>query len=125
MRPRTKGEWASFRLLDGTNQREQSLAATMFASPTSKAQRPRSMKNVRAIFFDVDDTLFDRRGAQREIARRMVRRLPRLFGGTDEAGVIDAFLESDELSLKAYRLGASPDRMRAKRTQIFLGFLGL
>ena len=83
------------------------------------------MNNVQAVFFDVDDTLFDRRGAQREIVRRIVRRLPRLFGGMDEAGIIDAFLESDGLSLKEYRLGASPGRLRARRTQIFLDLLGL
>jgi FMN phosphatase YigB (HAD superfamily) len=51
------------------------------------------VKGIQNIFFDVDDTLFDRKGAQYKILQVIVNEFPQLFSGLDPERVIDAFLE--------------------------------
>lgn len=79
---------------------------------------------VEAVLFDVDDTLFDRRLAQRRVVPLLVRELPDLLGGLTYEAVEGAFLESDRLA--DLRLGqVTAADFRILRGEIFLGLLGL
>jgi putative hydrolase of the HAD superfamily len=85
------------------------------------------INEVKAVIFDVDDTLFDRDKAQREILRLMIQKMSDVFAGIDEQTAIDAFLESDSVALQEYydNPDASGDVLRARRSEAFLGILGL
>ena len=82
-------------------------------------------REFRAVFFDVDDTLFDRERAQHLMAHRMMAERPELLGGFDAERVVQAFLESDRISEEEYTLDVSADQFRARRMQAFLALLGL
>lgn len=83
------------------------------------------MTNIKAILFDVDDTIFDRAGAQRKILRLIVRELHDIFAGIDEQTILDAFFESDRLSLEEFYAGGAFEELRAARSRTFLKLLGL
>ena len=83
------------------------------------------MTNIKAILFDVDDTIFDRAGAQRKILRLIVRELHDIFAGIDERTALDAFFESDRLSLEEFYAGGSVEETRAARSKGFLRLLEL
>jgi putative hydrolase of the HAD superfamily len=80
---------------------------------------------LQAVFFDVDDTLFDRNRAQREILDRMVREIPDLFGGICQERILDAFMESDLVTACQYQAGMPFEGLRARRSRLFLNLLGL
>ena len=54
--------------------------------------------DLRAILFDVDDTLFDRRGAQVMVLEVLLRESGDVFAGIDKRTIIEAFLESDRVT---------------------------
>jgi putative hydrolase of the HAD superfamily len=83
------------------------------------------MTNIKAILFDVDDTIFDRAGAQRKILHLIVREFHDIFAGIDEQTVLNAFFESDRLSLEEFYAGGSVEETRAARSRRFLQLLGL
>jgi putative hydrolase of the HAD superfamily len=83
------------------------------------------MANIKAILFDVDDTIFDRARAQRKILRLIVRELHDLFVGIDEQAALNAFFESDRLSLEEFYAGRPVEETRAVRSRTFLKLLGL
>ena len=83
------------------------------------------MEIIKSIFFDVDDTLFDRREAQNEILRLIACEFSQLFSGIEEKRIIDAFLESDRITMQEYVIGEPPSKLRTRRSQVFLGLLGL
>jgi FMN phosphatase YigB (HAD superfamily) len=63
--------------------------------------------DIKAVLFDLDDTLFDRRKAQYELLHIILEELPLLFHELDAETVLSAFLESDETAtqqLQAQRL---------------------
>lgn len=80
---------------------------------------------LKAIIFDVDDTLYDRTGAQFGILRIIMQKFSDLFSGTDEQAAIDAFIKSDEIALEYYYSGTPGDESRAIRSREFLRILGL
>ena len=80
---------------------------------------------LKAIILDVDGTLFDRERAQREILRIMVRELSHIFAGIDEKTAVEAFLESDRISLPDFDAGVTVSESRARRSRIFLDILDL
>ena len=49
------------------------------------------------MFFDLDDTLFDRSKAQVEVLHLIVAELHEMFSGIEEKRILEAFLESDEM----------------------------
>lgn len=81
--------------------------------------------DVKAVLFDLDDTLYDRDKAQREILRVIVQEFPDLFTGIDEERMVDAFIESDLVAVKEYNAGNHIDEVRVRRTRNFLKNVGL
>ena len=80
---------------------------------------------LQTVFFDIDDTLFDRNRAQRGILHLIIRELRDVFVGIDEKRIVDAFLESDRVTTQEYETGISTDGLRIRRSKLFLSFLGL
>ena len=84
------------------------------------------MADLRAILFDVDDTLFDRNGAQLMALDVITREFRDLFAGIDRQAMVDAFLESDRLTTLAFYGGIPTiENVRVRRAQVFLDLLGL
>jgi HAD superfamily hydrolase (TIGR01509 family) len=82
-------------------------------------------KNIKAVLFDVDDTLFDRNLAQRKVLDLIIRQLPDVFNGLEKKRVIEAFLESDRIATEKFNAGAPFEGIRDYRNQIFLRSLGI
>ena len=77
------------------------------------------------LFFDVDDTLFDRERAQREAVGLIVQEFSHVFSNIKSNAIVDAFLESDRIATREFNAGASGDVARAARSRTFLQLLGL
>jgi HAD superfamily hydrolase (TIGR01509 family) len=82
-------------------------------------------KNIKAILFDIDDTLFDRNLAQIKVLQIIVDSLPEVFSALDIKRVTEAFLESDRLTLAEYNSGMPSEGLRDRRNRLFLRILGL
>ncbi len=80
---------------------------------------------ISTLFFDVDDTLFDRERAQREVVRLIIQAFPHIFSDVEPNIVVDAFLESDRLAISEFNAGASAEVARIGRSRKFLQLLGL
>jgi HAD superfamily hydrolase (TIGR01549 family) len=80
---------------------------------------------VTAVLFDLDDTLYDRELAQREIARMLFREFRGTFVALDEGTVIDAFLRSDRTATREFLAGGPPETVRSGRSKQFLASLGV
>jgi HAD superfamily hydrolase (TIGR01549 family) len=94
--------------------------------PRSASTVPdREEAGVKAVLFDVDDTLFDRARAQREMPEVIRRTFPDLFAGIPPSTVGDAFLASDRISTEQFNWTADVDAARLGRSRIFLRQLGL
>ena len=84
------------------------------------------MKNkIKAILFDVDDTLFDRKQAQLKVLHIIVDSLPEVFGALDFMRVAEASAESDRLIIAEFDAGAPSDGLRDRRNKLLLRILGL
>lgn len=83
------------------------------------------MATLEAVLFDVDDTLYDRRGAQVAVLREVMRELPDLFGPLDEDAVLAAFAASDRQTAHHAFTTDSIQASRDIRSSIFLRELGL
>jgi HAD superfamily hydrolase (TIGR01549 family) len=84
------------------------------------------MADLKAILFDVDDTLFDRNGAQLMALDVIAREFQNLLAGIDRQELVDAFLESDRLTtLEFYGGIPTVKNVRVRRAQVFLDLLGL
>ena len=81
--------------------------------------------DIRAILFDVDDTLFDRLAAQTLILKTIVDTYPYLFGNIAWDNLVTAFFESDRLVELDFEAGAPSDNLRKDRSRLFLHQLGL
>jgi putative hydrolase of the HAD superfamily len=82
-------------------------------------------KNIKAVLFDIDDTLFDRNLAQSIILESMVKRLPKVFQHLKMERILEAFLESDRLTVAAFNAGAPSEGLRDARSRHFLRLLGI
>ena len=80
---------------------------------------------IRAVLFDIDDTLFDRNKAQEEILRIIVRELDHAFRGIDEERITKAFAESDRVTTQEYEAGSLSESFYARRSKLFVRMLGL
>jgi putative hydrolase of the HAD superfamily len=79
---------------------------------------------IKAIIFDVDETLFDRVLAQQAVLELIVQQLPQVFGGYDTQRVLAAFLESDRVTTEVFNTGAPSEGSRDRRSKLFLQLLG-
>ena len=83
------------------------------------------IKNIKAVLFDVDDTLFDRKLAQKEVCKLIVEQLPRVFNTFNMERIQEAFLKSDQISTDIFNSGAPSEGLREKRSRLFLQLLGI
>lgn len=81
--------------------------------------------NLKAIFFDLDDTLFDRTEAQRQVLHLIIQKYNVLFAEFDAETVIKAFRQADEVGIKAMEKGCSLEQARVIRGKGFLKILNL
>jgi putative hydrolase of the HAD superfamily len=82
-------------------------------------------QDIKAVLFDVDDTLFDRSKAQSKILELIVRRFPKIFSTFEMEHIAKAFKESDRITVAEFYSGAPSDGLREKRSRLFLQILGL
>jgi putative hydrolase of the HAD superfamily len=81
--------------------------------------------NIKAILFDIDDTLFDRNKAQVMILDNIIKRFPQAFQFMEKKRVLEAFLESDRVSTEAFAAGAPSEGLRDLRSRHFLRLLDI
>ncbi|MFC2014482.1 HAD family hydrolase [Chloroflexota bacterium] len=79
----------------------------------------------KAVIFDLDDTLFNRHGAQIKTSELIAEKLPHLFQHHPLETVTEAFLESDEMATIEFNAGVPSDGLRDKRSRNFLRLLGI
>ena len=79
----------------------------------------------KAVIFDLDGTLFDRNAAQIRVAELVMQRFSQSFQGLKTERVIEAFMESDRLSVVEFEAGAPSGGLRQKRSKLFLQLLGI
>jgi HAD superfamily hydrolase (TIGR01509 family) len=85
----------------------------------------RKAAGIKAIFFDLDDTLFDRVSAHRQAIDEIVGRFPELFQGLPHGAAFRAWEESDRLAMLDFNSGAPSQGLRDKISRRFLNLLGL
>lgn len=81
--------------------------------------------DVRAVLFDVDDTLFDRKLAQNIALEQIVAQFPRLFQTLETERIAAAFTESDRITTRDFEAGAPSDGLRDARSRQFLRLLDI
>jgi len=81
--------------------------------------------DIKAIIFDIDDTLFDRKKAIGEVIRGVIKKLPELFYGIKEEKMIEAFRKADRKGLDAFNKGVKGLDVRNNRSKWFLEELEL
>jgi haloacid dehalogenase superfamily, subfamily IA, variant 3 with third motif having DD or ED/haloacid dehalogenase superfamily, subfamily IA, variant 1 with third motif having Dx(3-4)D or Dx(3-4)E len=82
-------------------------------------------KNIKAVLFDVDETLFDRVWAQKAVLALIVQQLPQVFSTFPPERVLAAFLKSDQIYTDMFNSGAASEGSRDKRSLLFLQLLGI
>jgi putative hydrolase of the HAD superfamily len=82
-------------------------------------------KSIQAVLFDIDDTLFDRNLAQSIILESIVKRFPNVFQNLKMERILEAFLESDRLTVTAFNAGAPSEGLRDSRSRHFLRLLDI
>jgi putative hydrolase of the HAD superfamily len=80
---------------------------------------------IKAILFDIDDTLYDRAKSQPMVLDKIMSMLPGVFKGLSRAQALDAFLESDRISTEDWEAGRHMEDIRDYRSKLFLKALGL
>jgi putative hydrolase of the HAD superfamily len=81
------------------------------------------IKNIKAMLFDVDGTLFDRKLAQTKVCKLIVEQLPRVFHTFSMEHIQEAFLKSDQITTEVFNTGAPSEGSRDKRSRLFLQLL--
>jgi HAD superfamily hydrolase (TIGR01549 family) len=81
-------------------------------------------QHIKAVLFDLDDTLFDRNKAVEKTLVSMASEFPHLFSGLDISKILRVFVASDDIAMLEYKAGASIEESRLVRNRIFLKTLG-
>ena len=81
------------------------------------------INNIKAVIFDLDDTLYDRNAVQIEIAKHLFRNLPHVFVDHEIEAIISAYLETDRIAEEDY--GAGSPWTRDEYSRYFLRSLGI
>ena len=87
--------------------------------------RVNGFTGIKAILFDVDDTLYDRGGVQDEILKIITKKLPTLFKNVEMDRISASFYESDMIITAEFDSGAPLEGLRERRSALFLKALGL
>jgi len=80
---------------------------------------------LKAVLFDLDDTLFDRDGTQGPLLDVIMQALPDLFAGIDRREAANAFYVADAAGMNEFDAGASEEIIRSTRSRTFLRMLEL
>lgn len=80
---------------------------------------------IKAVIFDLDDTLFNRKAAQLQIFEAFKSKYADLFSGIEDSMVATAFFEADRLSAEHFIVDGGPDSIRINRFKFFLYMLNL
>jgi HAD superfamily hydrolase (TIGR01549 family) len=80
---------------------------------------------IKAILFDVDDTLYDREGVQDKALEIIIKKLPALFKNIEMDRIRTAFYEADMIITAEFDSGAPLEGLRERRSALFLKALGL
>jgi len=83
------------------------------------------MDKLKAILFDIDDTLFDRAEAQRKWAHLMIQEYREVFKGIEQKVAVNTLLKSDRIATEECNRTHSRDVARIGRFKIFLKLLNL
>ncbi len=83
------------------------------------------LDDIKAVLFDIDDTLFDRKTAVRKALLRTADNIPDLFSNIPEEKIFLAFQEADEYAQLEFDKGVSGDTVRDVRSRAFLRILNL
>jgi putative hydrolase of the HAD superfamily len=83
------------------------------------------INNIKAVLFDLDDTLFDREAAQHMALRIIIERFPEIFNGLEQARITEAFLMSDRITSDEFNNGAPSNGLRDRRSRLFLEALNI
>jgi len=83
------------------------------------------MNNIKAVLFDIDDTLFDRNAAQSIVLELIIKRFPEIFSGLEMEDIEAAFIESDNVTSRDFNAGAPSEGLRDIRSRLFLKLLGI
>lgn len=78
------------------------------------------IQNIKAVLFDVDETLFDRNGAQLLVLEIIVEKLPEIFQNLEMERIVTAFIESDLETIRKFDAGAPSEGLRYIRSHLFL-----
>jgi 5'-nucleotidase len=84
-----------------------------------------SLRNIKAVLFDIDDTLYDRAGAQSIALELIVKRFSAVFGKIEKSRLNEAWQESDRLSTIDFEANPPSEYRRDTRSKIFLGVLNI
>jgi putative hydrolase of the HAD superfamily len=79
---------------------------------------------IKAVLFDLDDTLFDRTAAVRQTLQLMAGAFPELFRGIPIDKLIREFYIADDMATAEYKKGLSLEKTRLLRDSEFLKLLG-
>jgi putative hydrolase of the HAD superfamily len=80
---------------------------------------------VKAIIFDIDDTLFDRAAAQQRIFTEFRNKYDELFEDIDHHMLATIYYEADRLAGEYFYSGNISDLIYEKRFELFLTMMGL
>jgi putative hydrolase of the HAD superfamily len=81
--------------------------------------------DIKAVLFDVDDTLFDREAAQRITLEQIVKQLPEALGKYAMSRLMEVWLESDRFASADFVASPPSQTLRDTRSRKFLQLLGL
>ncbi|MEA1993689.1 MAG: HAD family hydrolase [Euryarchaeota archaeon] len=83
------------------------------------------MPEIKAVFFDIDNTLFDQDRAHKKAIRIIAGRHRDIFDGVSEERLIEVFLEADKIALKEFHNGKVLDAIRIDMQRNILKILEL
>jgi putative hydrolase of the HAD superfamily len=81
--------------------------------------------SIKAILFDIDDTLFDRDKVQAEMVHHLIQEFSDLFERFNHDELLKFFLETDRIATEEFDHGADIEEVRVRRFRNFLKMLGL
>ena len=82
-------------------------------------------KELKAIFFDIDDTIYNRELAQEKVLEIIIQSHPLLFNNLQITKIREAFIESDRITTADFSTGKLSTNIRDSRSRLFLKLMGI